>query len=117
MGRRPVTKETNKKLSHAQTNKPCMICGGGGRTIGKLGNTSLNYCGYHRKYGERVLNFLINSVYGYKLTEFLKDSKQDLFMKNAPELSEPSYERLADYVTQTVHRLEEVQKWHEKTKK
>ena len=102
--------------SASQTSKPCLICNGGGRTIGYLGSMELNYCGHHRKYGERVLNFLIRSVFGEQLKTFLKESKDDLFMKNMPRLSDESYDALGSYVNNMIVKLDEVQKWHDKRK-
>ena len=118
MARRIVSKETTKKLSKAQTSKECMVsgCEGGGRTIGRLGDIELNYCGHHRKYGERVLNFLINSVFGFKLTDFLKETKHDLFMQNIPKLSDESYELLGSYVNTKIEMLDEVNECYKKTK-
>jgi hypothetical protein len=114
MARRPV--ERNVELSRAQKSKPCLICGDGGRTIGHMGDKELNYCGHHRKYGERVLNFLINSVFQYKLSEFLKETKHDLFMTNLPELSQEDYDKLARYVNSKIVQLDEINEWHQKTK-
>lgn len=113
---RTLKKPINPELSKAQTKKACLVCGVGGRTIGRMGDIELNYCGHHRKYGERVLNFLIRAVFGDKLKTFLKESKDDLFMKNMPSLSDDSYEKLADYVNNMIHKLDEVEKWHKKTK-
>ena len=115
MGRRPV-KEIDEHLSKAQTSKPCRTCGKGGRTIGRMGDEELNYCGHHRKYGERVLNFLINSVFGYRLNEFLNETKSDLFMTNLPKLSDEDYKKLAAYVDEKIVMLDEVKRWHDKTK-
>lgn len=110
------TVNVNEKLSIAQTKKPCIICQNGGRTIGRLGKIELNYCGKHRKYGERVLNFFIRAVFGDKLKNFLKESKDDLFMKNMPKLSDESYEKIAEYVNENIKKLDEVEHWHEKMK-
>lgn len=109
-----LQKPKNEKLSEAQKSKPCLVCGKGGRTIGRMGDIELNYCGTHRKDGERILNFLIASVYGEKLQKFVKDAKDDLFMKNEPRLSDESYKALAEYVTNTIHKLRDVEKWHKK---
>lgn len=111
-----LEKPKSQKLSKAQTSKECLVCGSGGRTIGYMGDIQLNYCGHHRKYGERVLNFLIRAVFGEKLKNFLKESKDDLFMSNMPRLSDESYEQLANYVNKMIHKLDEVEKWHKKTK-
>jgi hypothetical protein len=107
----------NDSLSFSQTKKPCRACGKGGRTIGRMGKEELNYCGHHRKYGERVLNFLINSVFGYKLTEFLNETKQDLFMKNLPTLCDEDYKKLAVYVDEKVLQLDDIKKWKGKARR
>lgn len=109
-------KSVNEKLSQAQTNKKCYICGKGGRTLARLGEIEINYCGRHRKQGERVINFLVASVFGEKLQAMLKESKDDLFMKNKPQLSKESYDALAEYTTSMVKKLDEIEKWQKKMK-
>ena len=117
MPRRKVTAEVSKKLSKAQKGKPCAICGEGGRTVGRLGEIELNYCGHHRKYGERVLNFFANSLLGYKLTNLLNEVKSDLFMKNIPELSEESYKKIEEYTNSKIRALDELKSCEKKLKK
>lgn len=113
-----MSKKVNEKLSEAQTSKECLIvnCDKGGRLIGRLGEIELTYCGHHRKYGERILNFLIRAAFGDRMKDFLSETKDDLFMKNMPELSEHSYQVLSEYVNDMIHKLDEVEEWHEKTK-
>jgi hypothetical protein len=115
---RKKLKPVDSDLSFAQRSKPCIItgCDIGGRTIGRLGDIELNYCGKHRKYGERVLNFLIRSVFGEKLKELLKESKDDLFMEHNPELCTECNKKLAVYVSSMVTKLDEAQKWKNKMK-
>ena len=108
--------KVDPELSKSQTSKPCLVCGDGGRTIGRMGDIELNYCGHHRKYGERVLNFLIRAVFGDELKTFLKESKDDLFMKNKPELCPECYKKLADYTTDNIYKLDSIRKWHQKKK-
>ena len=102
----------------SQTKKPCQAigCPKGGRTIGKLGDIELNYCGHHRKSGERVLNYLINSVFRYKLTDFLKETKSELFMDNIPEFCPHCYDVVGSYVHLKISQLDDIQKWEAKTK-
>lgn len=116
MVRTKVQKDVDPNLSLAQTKYPCLVCKQGGRIIGHMGDIELTYCGHHRKYGERVLNFLINSIFHYKLSEFLKDTKEDIFMKNMPRLSDEDYKLLAEYVNTKIEELDEIQKWHKKSK-
>ena len=109
-----VRKEINPNLSQSQRSKPCLVCGVGGRTIGRMGNIELNYCPHHRKYGERVLNFLIRSVFGEELKKFLKESKDDLFMANNPELCSDCYQKLSTYTNKMIKELDIVSEWHNK---
>lgn len=107
-----------EKVVTSQTKKPCQAtgCGRGGRVIGRLGGKEVVYCGHHRKNGERVFNFLINSVFQFKLTDFLKETKHDLFMVNNPELCNECNNRIESYIQSMVSKLDEIQEWHEKTK-
>jgi hypothetical protein len=91
-------------------------CGIGGRTIGRIGDIELNYCGHHRKYGERVLNFFAASVFGQELMEFLREVKQDLFFKNRPELCEHCALQIREYVSKHIEELDDLKAWHKKTK-
>lgn len=113
-----LRKVINKERSNSQTNKPCIItgCNVGGRTIGRIGDMELNYCGHHRKYGERVLNFLAASVFGQELMEFLREVKQDLFFKNRPEFCENCALKIQEYVSTNVVELDNLKEWHKKTK-
>lgn len=100
--------ESNLNRSKGQTSKPCRICQKGGRTIGRLGSIELNYCGHHRKYGERVLNYLICSLLRDKMTKFLKDAKESLFKENIPKLSDESYKAMSTYVDNMIKKLDEL---------
>lgn len=118
-----LKKKVNEKFSKAQTNKPCTItgCENGGRTIGVLGRGSsnpieLNYCGRHRKYGERVMNFFIGAIFGDELTNMLQESKKDLFQENFPEFCESCNDKIASYVHRNISKLEEIKKWEKKMK-
>ena len=97
-----------------QSKKPCLVCKKGGRTVGRLGDIELNYCAHHRKYGERILNFLVRSVFGDELKAFLKESKDDLFMKNKPCLCDDCNEKIAKYVSTMIYKLDDIKYWHEK---
>lgn len=91
-------------------------CDKGGRILAKLGDLELTYCGEHRKKGERVINFLIASVYGEKLQAMLRESREDLFMQNYPQLSQESYTVIGSYVQTNIHKLSELEKWEKKMK-
>lgn len=113
-----LRKIIDDQRSNAQTSKPCMItgCGIGGRTIGRIGDLELNYCGHHRKYGERVLNFFAASVFGDELMNLLREVKQDMFFKNRPEFCEECSKKIAAYVDTHINEIDEIRKWHKKTK-
>ena len=100
-----MTKETN------QTKHDCMIkdCIKKGRSIGHLGGLPLNYCAEHRHYGVRVLDFFIDSLLRYKLTDFLEETRRELFMKNLPKISDNSYKVLSDYVKNMANQLEQLE--------
>lgn len=103
-------KENKRKLGQRRYN--CLItgCQEKGRIIGRLGDIDLTYCPRHRKKGERILNFLINSLMRYKLTNFLHDSKEAMFMKNEPKLCEICYENIQTFVNQKIVELDELEK-------
>ena len=67
-----------KNKKEGQRHKTCEIvgCEEKGRILAILGNIDLAYCPHHRKkYGERIINALINSCFNYKLTSFLAETK------------------------------------------
>lgn len=105
-------KEEVNARKNGQRKYNCLItgCKEKGRIVGKLNTIKLTYCPRHRKKGERVLNFLINSLMRYKLTNFLRDSKQDLFMKNEPQLCDACYEKIRVYVNNKIIALNEIEK-------
>jgi len=80
----------------------------------KLGRVENYYCACpeHRKYGERVMNFFIDSVTRFKLSDFLSESKKDIFMKDYPELCDSCKEKLWKYMDDKLSRtniVEELQ--------
>lgn len=105
-------KETENIRRNGQRRYNCLIidCPNKGRIVGKLGNINLTYCPQHRKKGERILNFLINSVMRYKLTNFLRDSKQALFMKNEPKLCNICYDNIQVYINNKILEIDEIEK-------
>lgn len=102
---------SNKRVE-GQRRYECLIagCHEKGRIIGTLGDIKLTYCPRHRKKGERILNFLINSLMRYKLTKFLQDSKEDLFKKNKPELCPVCYNNIKNYINEKIKELDELEK-------
>lgn len=106
----------NEKLSHAQTKKACDVCGKGGRTLATFGKIQMNYCGKHRKYGEEVIDFFIDSMIDDKLTTLRRSVKTDILMTDFPKLSEESYRVIAEYVHTKIVEIDEIKKWLNKKK-
>ena len=92
--------------------KKCIIpnCDKYGRMIGQLGNIELVYCMKHEDYGIRALNFLINSKFRYKFVKFLDEVRQDLFIKNEPELCTDCNKKISKYVSKMIVKVEELEK-------
>jgi hypothetical protein len=103
--------------SRGQRSKTCDIigCEEKGRILATLGGTiEIAYCPKHRKkYGERIINALINSCFNYKLTNFLTEVKTDIFM-GSNILSEESAIKLKAYIIDKTVELEKVLDYAEK---
>ena len=96
--------------SRGQRNKQCDIigCENRGRILAKFGTIEIAYCPKHRKkYGERIINALVNSVFNYKLTNFLTVVKTDIFL-NDNFLCEACGSKIKDYVLTKTNELEQV---------
>lgn len=109
MGRK---KPSINKRKEGQRRHDCLIvkCQEKGRIIGRMGkDLPLTYCPKHRKKGERILNFLINSLMRYKLTNFLQDSKQHIFMQNKPKMCDTCQHNFFDFVNEKIQELEEME--------
>ncbi len=68
--------------SRGQRSKECDIigCTKKGRILANLSGIEIAYCPTHRKkYGERVIDALINSVFNHKLSRFLTEIKTEVF--------------------------------------
>ena len=86
-------------------------CDSKGRVLARLGNTEVAYCAYHRKkYGERVLNALINARFNGKLSKFLLDTKSHLFMNSNSHLCESCQAAEKKYIESKVHELDALAK-------
>ena len=107
-----MKKEKSNKRKEGQRRYDCLMarCEAKGRLLGRLGDLPFTYCPRHRKKGERILNFLVNSLMRYKLTKFLQDAKQQLFMDNLPRLSNESYTALNEFVNNMIIKLDEMEK-------
>ena len=93
-----------------QRTKVCMAngCTERGRVLANLGGIEIAYCPKHRKkYGERIIDALINSVFNYKLTNFLTEIKTDIFMDDE-FLCEACGSKLKMYIIDKTAELEGV---------
>ena len=95
---------------------PCQItgCKEYGRAVATLGGKKIAYCAPHRKkYGERIINALINSLLNYKLSNYLTEVKSDVFTNDKLELCECCNEKFTDYFKNAVNKFKEIQDWAE----
>ncbi len=83
-------------------------CDKKGKKIGNLAGIDLVYCQKHREYGERVLNFLINSKLDYKLNKFLRETRNSWFSKKVPKLSEESEKKIYNYLEAGIDKIQEI---------
>jgi hypothetical protein len=99
----------NKKTkTDGQRSKVCDIngCQNKGRILAKLGGIEIAYCPEHRKkYGERIINALINSCFNFKLTNFLTEIKTEIFMGDNIFCMECN-QKLKDYIIEKTEELE-----------
>jgi len=98
-----------------QRSKPCDIvgCDKNGRVLAKLGGIEISYCPVHRKkYGERIINALINARFNYKLTNFLTEVKTEIFM-NDEFFCEACGSNLKNYIISKTNELEAIVKFQE----
>lgn len=107
-------KKKNKLKNRAdgQRKYDCSVsgCEDKGRVIAWLSDIPITYCPKHRSYGNRVINFFLNSMYRDKLTKFLQDKRNDVFSKNNKlNLSEGSTDTLGSYVKETAGSLIELE--------
>lgn len=107
-----VSEEEHQNKIEGQRRFQCLIigCPEMGRILGKFAQKPLTYCPKHRKKGERILNYLVNSLMRYRLTNFLQDSRQQLFMDNHPKLCQGCYDNLAEFVNTMMLKLDEMEK-------
>ena len=98
-----------------QRNKKCNIsgCKAKGRVLARMGDIEISYCPYHRKkYGERIINALINSLFNFKLTNFLMDVRTQIFMDDV-FLCDECKQKVKDYVITKTEELEEILEYQE----
>lgn len=96
-----------------QRKKKCDIngCEKYGRSLATMGDIEIAYCPYHRKkYGERIINALINSLFNYKLSNFLLSVKTDIFMDDV-FLCDECKVKLKKYIISKTEEMEETLKY------
>lgn len=104
---------TKKSKKEGQRHKTCNVigCEKKGRILANLGGIEVAYCPHHRKkYGERIINALINSCFNYKLTNFLTETKKEIFM-NDDFLCKECGQKLKEYIIKKTTELEELIKY------
>lgn len=81
-------------------------CKNKGRVLARLNNVEIAYCAYHRKkYGERVLNALVNARFNGKLSRFLSDVKEHMFMNTHSHLCESCQKKELAYINSKIEEL------------
>ena len=96
------------KEKKGQKYATCSIvgCKDHGRIVARLGSIEICYCAHHRKkYGERVINALINAKFNFRLSRFMNDARKDLFMNYNSHLSEESKKAEAKYIKSKIEEL------------
>ncbi len=99
-----------KNEKRGQRCRTCNIkgCDKKGRVLANLGGIEIAYCPEHRKkYGERIVNALINALFNFKLTNYLADVKAKIFM--SPDFfCESCGQKLKDYIIDKTEELEKI---------
>lgn len=93
-----------------QRTKKCDIigCQEMGRILATLGGIEISYCAKHRKkYGERIIDAMINSLFNYKLTNFLTSVKKEIFF-NKECLCKDCGIKLSSYIIEKTTELENI---------
>lgn len=101
------------KEKKGQSYAPCCFhgCNKKGRVLARLNNVEIAYCAYHRKkYGERVLNALVNARFNNKLSRFLSDVKTHMFMNTHSHLCETCAAKELEYIQSKVNDLAALEK-------
>jgi len=101
--------------TRGQRSKLCdMIgCEDHGRILAKMGTIEISYCPKHRKkYGERIVNALINARFNFKLTNFLSGVKKDIFMSDSM-FCEECASKVKSYVVEKSSELDAILEFQE----
>ncbi len=103
-----------KHESRGQRSETCDIigCEEKGRKLANFGGViPICYCPRHRKkYGERILTALVNSMFNYRLSNFLTNVKKDIFWKSGV-ISEETAVKLKEYVISKTVELEALEEF------
>jgi hypothetical protein len=102
-----------KSTLKGQRSRTCDIvgCEEKGRVLARMGTIEICYCPKHRKkYGERIINALVDSIFNYRLSNFLTEIKQKIFWSD-DILSEDSARKLKEYILSKTAELEELEKY------
>lgn len=97
--------------SRGQRAHKCDIvgCNEFGRTLARLGGLPIYYCPKHRKkYGERIINAMINSLFNHKLSQFMIEVKQDIFFNKEDLLCEECATKVNDYIKNKTIELDKI---------
>lgn len=107
--RRKVNEDKRKK---GQRKHKCNTtkCQEYGRALAYFSGEPLAYCPRHRKKGERVINFLLNSLMRYKLTNLLQDAKHSIFIKGTPQLCKTCSDNFSLFINRKIEELDELEK-------
>jgi len=107
------------KEKKGQTYAQCCFsgCTKQGRVLARLGTLEISYCAFHRKkYGERVLNALVNARFNGKLSKFLTDIKAHMFVNTHSHLCEDCKKKEIEYIQSKISELaileEEAEKYN-----
>lgn len=85
-------------------------CTSKGRILARLNSVEIAYCALHRKkYGERVLNALVNARFNGKLSNFLSDVKTHMFVNTNSHLCESCQEKELNYIKSKIAALAELE--------
>lgn len=85
-------------------------CTSKGRVLARLGTVEIAYCAFHRKkYGERVLNALVNARFNGKLSRFLSDIKEHMFVNTHSHLCDKCKQAEIDYIKSKAEALAELE--------
>ena len=107
--------EETEDSTRGQRSKKCDIsnCPDMGRVLARMGKTEIAYCPKHRKlYGERIVNALINSVFNYRLTNFLSSVKVRIFLSD-DFLCPICATKMKTFIIEKTEELEKLEDYHE----